>query len=310
MDDSLDDDVGNGSHLVKIKNEIINCDSIISKDCKGWCTLYSNCLGNFIKPIIEITIYSNKLANRIGIYYFSQCMLYFVVSSMWTRLVLPSIKTMKKDVTIYESNFINNHHRIIEYSEEIHMLNGIKTEINLLNNELNVINSKYNDIYYYNLIFSFYNNYLVRYLGILSSFMSLLPMISTNDKPTQFLLNNLHDLVNIGLAFRDLLKSTKDFQSLLGITTRINNYNNKLKLSLISGDNNNIFDDSNEIPTNEDELDDIKHDINVSTKPSVIQFKNVTIYTPQNDKQQPRLLLKNFNFDIRLGMYFHLQTQY
>merc|ERR1712013_883058 len=60
---------------------------------------------------------------------------------------------------------------------------------------------------------SFASTYAVRYLGILASFVALLPTANSEAKPTEFLLNALHDLVAVGMAARELLRGAKELQS-------------------------------------------------------------------------------------------------
>ena len=312
----------NIQHLYKTKQLIGNdIDSRICNDINEWSKIYSNCFISFTKPIIDVTIYSNKLTQRIGFFYFTQCMFYFLISSMWTRSILPSYSSMKQNLLKYEAKFQNNNSRIIEYCEEIHYLKGIETEIKILNESYCKLYNKLSMISIFDYIYEFCHNYIVRYLGILASFISLLPMIKNEKQPTQFLLNNLHDLVNIGLAFRDLMKSTKDFQSLKGISNRIIILNDTLKQQqqkyifynnyddydnydddddsyyLNKSKNIDIYKDNDD--NNDDNNKNKKYLINIKNKnkKELIIFTNITILTPDKSK----LLLKNFNFSICLN---------
>eukprot|EP01084_Bolivina_argentea_P221328 374897_1 len=76
------------SYLYHTKTKISNIDARICSDVNKWSLCYSQCFISFCKPIIDVTVYSNKLTQRIGILYFTQCMFYFVISSMWTRSIL------------------------------------------------------------------------------------------------------------------------------------------------------------------------------------------------------------------------------
>ena len=97
------------------------------------------------------------------------------------------------------------HHQImIEYAEEIHFLRGENTEVEIIKESFDELNSTMQKMSINLCVSSFFNNYIVRYMGIMASFISLLPMIKNHSNPTEFLLNNLHDLVNVGLALRNL----------------------------------------------------------------------------------------------------------
>eukprot|EP01084_Bolivina_argentea_P164798 286462_1 len=153
----------NISHLYHCKQDIIDIDNRICDDISEFCIKYSLCFISMIKPIITVTIYSNKLIDRIGIYYF-QCIFYFIISSLWTRSILPSSSFMKQNLLKYESQFKNNNKRIIEYVEEIHYLYGIETESKILLNSYNLLYNKLSSQSIYDLIYSFIQNDIVRYL--------------------------------------------------------------------------------------------------------------------------------------------------
>ena len=315
----------NISHLYHCTREINDIDSRICADIREWSETYSQCFVSMFKPMIDVGVYSNKLTQRIGIYYFGQCMFYFVLSSLWTRTALPNYAFMKSNLLKHESVFHSNNKRIIEFVEEIHYLGGIATEIKLLDDSYCAFYNKLSSQSIYGWIYEFSQNYCVRYLGILASFVSLLPMIKNCDRKTEFLLNNLHDLVNIGLAFRDLMKSFKEFQTLKGISARIV----ALKCSLdekrrVYNNGQMLIEHELELESEFDEYDEHKQQNNKSdesiknidiykdeseeesvnilhkfkNQKRIITFENVTIETPSNIK---KVLLSKFNFEISLG---------
>eukprot|EP01083_Nonionella_stella_P035981 98163_1 len=267
------------SFLYHTKTKISNIDARICNDVNKWSLCYSQCFISFCKPIIDVTVYSNKLTQRIGILYFTQCMFYFVISSMWTRSILPSYSSMKKETSKYEAVFMKHNQRIVEYVEEIHFLRGIECEIHILNDAYYKLYNKLSVISIYDCVYTFSQNYMVRYLGILVSFVSLLPMIKNEKKPTEFLLNNLHDLVNIGLAFRDLMRSSKQFEELKGISARIMELTQRLKYELEAQQNDHHFDGIDEYDEDEDEYQ-------IKVKPNRTKPKNIDIYKDEYDEYQ------------------------
>lgn len=52
-------------------------------------------------------------------------------------------------------------------------------------------------------------SYFCRYGGVVVAFLAMLPSFQHSDKPTEYFLQSLHDLVNIGLDVRDLFVSLK-----------------------------------------------------------------------------------------------------
>lgn len=292
------------------------------RDIDEWSKLFVTCLIASAKPMIDLSIYGNKLVRRIGIYYFGQCIFYFILSSMWTRSVLPSMSSFKSVLLQYESKYNQHNDRIIEYVEEIHYLKCIRAEIQMLEASYNNLYSQTSAIYAYDFVYEFFQSYIVRYLGILASFVSLLPMIKSDKTPTSFLLNNLHDLVQIGLAFRNLMTANKKFQSLKSLSLRVIELNDKLDeelaridFKLIAQCDDDETEDElllyadddvrNEHPNVSQQNIDIYKDIgddrnehmHTQNPKEVILFKQVRIQTPNKSK----LLLDKFNFSIHLG---------
>jgi len=281
------------------KQEITDIDARITNDVKEWSDSYSQCFICFCKPLIDVSIYSQKIVNRIGVQYYAQCIFYFFVSSMFTRSVLPSFSSMKQTLLKYEARFRSNNQRIIEFCEEIYYLNGIETEIKILDRSYYSLYHKLSMISVYDYVYDFGHNYLVRYLGILASFVALLPMVKNEKQPTEFLLNNLHDLVNIGLAMRDLFKSSKDFQSLKGISNRIvalndalqqqldlhhlplNNVHGSESINLFDDDSDQDYDDSDGDDDEDEEHKDESQDL--SRQSAQMNKKNIDIYKDDDD---------------------------
>lgn len=178
-------------HLYRCKQQMESMNHRVV-DMNEWSKSYALCFVSFCKPIIDLSMYSNKLISRIGIYYFGQCMFYFVISSMWTRSVLPSYASLKSVLLKYESKYQQDNDRIIEYVEEVHYLKGSSTEIKLLEQSYDDLYNQTSSVYVYDFVYEFFQSYVVRYLGILASFISLLPMIKSEKTPTSFLLNKLN----------------------------------------------------------------------------------------------------------------------
>merc|ERR1719203_2120767 len=56
-------------HLYECKQQIKNMNHGMT-DMSEWSKSYALCFVSFANPIINLSIYSNKLVQRIGIYYF------------------------------------------------------------------------------------------------------------------------------------------------------------------------------------------------------------------------------------------------
>jgi len=219
-------------HLHRTKAAMEDIECRITTDVAQWARAYTVCFVSFSKPLIDAVLYSQKLTARIGARSFAQCIFYFLASSLWTRSVMPSQRAMKEKVAEFEAKYQRNNGRVVEWVEEIHFLRGIATEQWLLEESYSTLSAQLQSVAGYDFVAALSRNYVVRYLGILAAFVSLLPMVRGESEPTQFLLNNLHDLVNIGLAFRDLMRSAKELQAVKGVAVRIADLSAKLELEL------------------------------------------------------------------------------
>lgn len=72
-------------------------------------------------------------------------------------------------------------------------------EVDLASKAFENVRDSHRTVSWRRFIVDFANGYFVRYCGILAAFFALLPVVEADERPTEFLLNNLHDLVNVGL---------------------------------------------------------------------------------------------------------------
>ena len=212
----------------------------------------------------------------------------------------------------FEAAFQRHNERIVEFAEEIHFLKGIDTEIAILDESYCSLYGALCSLSGYEWVCAVTRNYIVRYLGILASFCSLLPMISTEKQPTEFLLNNLHDLVQIGLAFRDLMRSAKEFDAVKGISVRINDLDHVLNHYLEQSAPQRaaaLFEpklDAESQCDDDDEYEDERfaaNPMNSDLSPKSVShrealcFEEVSIETPDRSK----VLMSALNLSINLG---------
>lgn len=290
-----------GQILNAVVNNISNVDSRITNDCKQWATLYTNCFVSFCIPIIDVSIYANKLANRLGIMHFGQCIAYFIISGMWTRSILPSTSSMNEMISAVEADFSVHHQRLCEYSEEIHFLGGIATEMQFLSDCYQNLTHILTSMNRHNFLSQFCHHYVVRYMGILASFLSLLPMIENENAPTEFLLNNLHDLINLAMAFRNLMQMSKDMQSLMGISHRITKLSDEFDHQLLMSYKHCAVDESTSVLSgNHDRLQGRRQSMNMHCEfyddvSSIAEEeesddRNIDIYSDEEKEESGKIL--------------------
>merc|ERR1712079_478508 len=129
----------------------------------------------------------------IGVRQFGVCIAYFVVSSLWTRWVVPSEGALKGKVVELEAEWLRHGGRLVEWVEEIHFADGARAEVSMMDSAYCSLYQALSALSAYDWVCGVARNYMVRYLGVLASFIALLPRVAAESEPTEFLLNNLHD---------------------------------------------------------------------------------------------------------------------
>ena len=195
--------------------------SRLSVETAEWSRSIAQCFVGLLRPMMAASVYSSKLLQRIGARSLLQCLGYLFLSALWTRCVFPSAAATKAAVLRSEAAYGANLRRTVAYVEEVHLLRGAASELQMLEASYCALYGEQAAMCVKHAVASFARNYAVRYLGILASFVALLPTANAETKPTEFLLNALHDLVHVGLSARDLLRCAKELQGVQALSARI-----------------------------------------------------------------------------------------
>ena len=75
-----------------------------------------------------------------------------------------------------------------------------------------------------------FGTYFQKYGGVLVCFLSMVPSLRATDKPTEIFLQTLHDLVNMGLGFRDGFVALKSLESIQVLAERISGKEIQIKI--------------------------------------------------------------------------------
>jgi len=201
----------------------------LTSETAEWARAMANSFVALLRPMMAASVYSSKLLQRIGARSLCQCLGYLFISALWTRMVFPSAAQTKSAVLRSEALYSADLRRFVEFAEEVHLLRGGTAELRLLDASYCALYGEVAALCVERAVASLASTYAVRYLGILASFVALLPTANAEAKPTEFLLNALHDLVHVGLAARDLLRGAKDLQNAQALSTRILGLHTRLR---------------------------------------------------------------------------------
>jgi ATP-binding cassette subfamily D (ALD) protein 3 len=119
--------------ICNLDDRILNPDQRLTVDIQKWAISLSNLYTNFSKPLLDIILFSKKLADVVG---FEGVLLPFVwygFSTFLLRQISPSFGTLTAVRQKLEGEYRGQHFDILSHSEEIAFYNGGKWETKRLN---------------------------------------------------------------------------------------------------------------------------------------------------------------------------------
>jgi len=181
-----------------------------------------------VRPSTEVVLLSTKLAGMMGTAQLLQCYAYLGLAGYWTRVVGPSIASLATEVQQAEGALAATHARVHENAEQVTMLRGMAYEQRQLDGCLATLQRRASALSLQRLLSEALDGYVLRYLGVLNAFVSMLPAVyyggagsAAAEDPTEYFLTSLHLLVNVGMAFKDLVLSHKAFSASRALAGRV-----------------------------------------------------------------------------------------
>lgn len=127
--------------------------------------------------------------------------------------------------------------------------------------------------------------YVLRYMGILASFTTLIPAVYYESQqvtnPTEYFLSALHLLLSLGMSIKDLVLARKSMDAMRAHGERIEN--------LLQ-----VFDNSTN--NQEGHVTTIADD-----KKEILRLENLTINIPSNNELEDKILIQNVSLQIKRG---------
>ena len=124
-----------------IDSRIENADQAMTETLTLWGRSLSELYTNLTKPLLDIVLFSRKLAELMGWGGPGMVMAYYAVSMFMIRVISPPFGTLAAITQNLEGNFRSSHHRLISRSEEIAFYGGHHKEKEILNRQYGEIGS-------------------------------------------------------------------------------------------------------------------------------------------------------------------------
>lgn len=204
-------------------SRIQNPDQRLTQDLDKWATSLANFYLNFTKPILDIVLFSRKLAELVGWegpamivgwYFFSGCLI---------RLISPSFGKLTAVEQKLEGEYRSKHTDLINHSEEIAFYNGSKWEKNHINAKFYELHDHIKKVLYKRFLMGIFDSMLVKYGAVCTGYTVLgLPIFGRNkdkyskqiqkdpSKITKDYIRNSSLLINLAKAIGRIVVSYKD----------------------------------------------------------------------------------------------------
>ena len=221
--------------LSNIDNRISNPDQRLTEDILKWSESLAQLCSNVSKPILDIYMFSKKLAETVGWEGPTILFVWYLICGAIMRVITPSFGTMAATNQNNEGDYRGHHFDILSHSEEIAFYNGADWE----NNERVKISFKKlmkhkNKTIYQKFFMGIFDSILVKYGAFVFGYVIVgLPIFGPRSAEYLKRINgdesiivrdyvkNTGMLINLAKAIGKLIISYKEVQNLAGFTSLV-----------------------------------------------------------------------------------------
>ena len=291
--------------ITNLDSRITNPDQRLTQDIEKWATCLSNLYSNITKPVLDIFLFSKKLADLLGWEGPGVIIGWYFLSGTVIRYISPPFGLLTAQEQQNEGLYRACQSDLVNHAEEIAFYRGNNWEKQRVTKTLAIIVAHINTILNKRFFMGTFDSMLVKYGATMVAYAVLgLPVFGPKkDKYlnlkgmdtgniTRDYIRNSSLLINLAKAIGRLVVSYKDLQSLSGYTTLI--YETKAVLEdLEVGKYKRTMVEGTQIDHTK------RGNYVISDK---IAFENVPIVSPNGD-----LLVKDLTFAIERGMHTFIQ---
>jgi len=301
--------------ITNLDSRIANPDQRLTQDAEKWSSALARLYLNIGKPLLDIILFSKKLAETMGwegpVYTFA----WYSISAMILRIVSPKFGKLTAIEQSIEGEYRAKHTDLLQHSEEISFYNGSDWEKMKINEKFFALMDHIKFGLRKKYLMGIWDSMLVRYGAVAGGYTVVgYPIFGPggaeylksvgNDKLkiTRDYTTNSSLLINLSKAIGRIVVSYKDVQALAGYTTLIHEMDEVLH-DLDAGRFRRTQAGKNTEASGSGGKELMKL-IDTSNVGEVIEgkkhlgFKGVPIITPNGD-----VLIDSMNFEIKPGMH-------
>lgn len=207
-------------------------DQRLTEDISKWSRALSNLYSNVSKPLLDIFLFSRKLAEIMGWIGPISLIAWYGLSAVVLKLISPAFGTLTAQLQRLEGEFRASHSNLSHHSEEIAFYRGDKWENVMANRVFERLYDHSRVVATKRLYMGTYDSMLFKYGAVLVSYAVLgIPVFGTNkdvylenidgdsSNITRDYVRNSGLIISLAKAMGRILISYKEVQLLAGYTT-------------------------------------------------------------------------------------------
>lgn len=240
-----------------LDNRIQNIDQLVTQDVEKFCTTLVNLYSNVSKPLLDVVLFSSRLARSLGAKGPAIMIGYFILTSAILRKLQPPFGRLTADEQRLEGDFRLCHSRLIMHAEEIAFYGGGQREKFFINGTFEKLLQHMQRIFMARFRIGLLDSILVKYLATIVGYCVVsMPIFFTSgfvrtllaplgkslnvdfEKPTdaddaaqvaEMYTRNSRLLISLSAAIGRLVLSGKELTRLAGYTTRVGELDSVLR---------------------------------------------------------------------------------
>jgi ATP-binding cassette subfamily D (ALD) protein 3 len=263
-------------------NNIDNIDQRITQDIEQFATNISSLYATTFKPVVDIVLFTRRLASSVGLQGPAMMYLYYILSGFFLRRLLPNFARMTSKQQQLEGDFRFHHTRLLMHAEEIAFYRGWDREKFLINRSFDRLYSHCSNLLWKQALVGVFDAWLVKYgatmVGYAVVALPVFGSVSNDDEAkdtsaiTRGYIRNTQILINLAQATGQIVLLYKRITQIAGYTSRVSEL-----LELFAHVNRANLDGATRIDNS-----------------NTVKFENVDIVTPDEDLT----LIRSINVEV------------
>eukprot|EP01100_Stratorugosa_tubuloviscum_P000005 TRINITY_DN0_c1_g1_i3.p1 TRINITY_DN0_c1_g1~~TRINITY_DN0_c1_g1_i3.p1 ORF type:complete len:725 (-),score=331.19 TRINITY_DN0_c1_g1_i3:237-2411(-) len=212
------------------KDRINNADQRVTADITRFCEAISELYTTAFKPILDVILFTFKLASVTGWQGPAVMYGYFAFSGFLKKVIMPSFGRIIARESELEGTYRTAHQRLITNSEEIAFYHGGDREKTIINNALKNLDKHIGGLRYLKAWVGVFDGLLVKYWASIMGYISLsMPIYfglkgndnKSSEELTRDYIRNSQILSNLAQAVGDLVLVGNKLTTIAGYTSRV-----------------------------------------------------------------------------------------